>query len=60
MEAAESHATLEFDPKRQAWIAGLDYTHQSLDCHLQLVNEDMAPLLRQVLSARQFKTPTPD
>lgn len=60
METAESHARLEFDPGRQAWIAHLDYSQKSLACHLDLVTEEGDSIMQQILSTRQIGASPPD
>ena len=60
METSEARAFVEFDDQRQAWTAHLDFTHHSLTCHLELVNEESAPIMKQILSPRQLEAPPPE
>lgn len=60
MDTAEARSWAEFDDQRQVWTAHLDFTHRSLACHLELVNEGSPPLMQHILTPRQIEVPPPE
>ena len=57
METGEARAWVEYDTQHQTWMAHLDFTHHSLACHLELVNEESTPIMKQILSAHRPEAP---